>query len=85
VHAGGGLFCPRPDAAVAGQFAWVWEGISIYFLAPCLGMLATAALMNYLSLHPRCGTGRVSDSQAGVCLIHSDLDGPEVRVYRLRW
>jgi aquaporin Z len=25
-------------------FAWVWQGIWIYFLAPCLGMLAAAAL-----------------------------------------
>jgi aquaporin Z len=25
-------------------FAWDWQGIWIYFLAPCLGMLAAAAL-----------------------------------------
>jgi aquaporin Z len=25
-------------------FAWIWQGIWIYFLAPCLGMLAAAAI-----------------------------------------
>jgi aquaporin Z len=25
-------------------FAWIWQGVWIYFLAPCLGMLAAAAL-----------------------------------------
>jgi aquaporin Z len=28
----------------SAMFAWVWWGIWIYFVAPCLGMLAAAAL-----------------------------------------
>jgi aquaporin Z len=35
-------------------FAWIWQGIWIYFSAPCLGMLTSAAI--YIK---RMGSNRV--------------------------
>jgi hypothetical protein len=86
VHAGDGLFCPRPDVAVAGQFAWVWESISIYFLAPCLGMLAAAALMNARfppsAMAAPAASAIARPASASYTVIWT---GRKFGAYRLRW
>ena len=48
-------------------FAWVWQGIWIYFLAPCLGMLTAAALYVRIMGRNRVYCAKVFHDRRSIC------------------